>query len=73
VTVRTFLVRLGAAVAFWAGSILFCFLYSYVHPSSLAYVGLALIVGWYFYIPVLVVIVSVIWFLAGRSKRICQL
>jgi hypothetical protein len=69
VTVRKLLSRLGAALVLWAGTILLCVLYSHVHPSSSAYVALALLALWYVYIPILFVIVSAVSFMAERRKR----
>ena len=68
-TIRKLLSRLGFSLAVLVGSILLCVLYSYLHPSSLAYVALALLVLWYIYIPLLFVIVSGASFLAQRCKR----
>ena len=61
--------RLAVTLATWALLILGCFLYSYLHPSSLAYVGLFLLYGWYVYIPVLLVFVSVGWFITQRIRN----
>ena len=62
-----------AALALWAMLIASCFLYSYLHPSTLAYVGLALLVLWYLYIPVLFVVVAITWRLGqklvGRRRQ----
>src|ERR1019366_6575759 len=44
-------IRLFAAVVMWVFLISVCVLYSFIHPSGLAYVAEALVVLWYFYIP----------------------
>ena len=54
---RQILKWLLAAVALWALLIAFCFLY----PSRLGYVGLAFLVLWYVYIPILFVVVVAVW------------
>jgi len=64
--VRRALARLLLAVGLWFLLIAACFLYSYIRPSSLAYVGLAFLDLWYFYIPFLLVVVSVVWFFVQR-------
>jgi hypothetical protein len=64
VKIRRLLTRLGIALALWLGSMFFCALYSNVHPSSLAYVALFLLVGWYIYIPIFFVVVIVASFVA---------
>ena len=70
---KEILKRLIAAVVLWALLIASSFLYSYLHPSMLAYAGLALLVLWYFYIPVLFVVVTIAWPLAqkfaGRKRE----
>lgn len=70
--VRLSLKQLLATVALWALLIAFCFLYSFLHPSRLAYAGLALLVLWFVYIPLLFLIVFAAWpvaqSIAGRKR-----
>jgi len=58
---RQILKWLFAAVALWALLIGCCFLYSFLRPSPLAYLGLALLVLWYIHIPMLFVVVVAVW------------
>jgi hypothetical protein len=55
-------IRLFAAVVMWVFLISVCVLYSFIHPSDLAYAALALVVLWYFYIPFFFAVVSIAWF-----------
>jgi hypothetical protein len=64
-TIKRFL----AAVALWAVLTSGCFVFSFLHPSMLAYVGLGLLVLWYFWIPVLLALVSVVWFLFAKARK----
>ena len=66
---RLILKWLFAAVALWALLIAFCFLYSFLHPSRLAYAGLAFLVLWYVYIPILFVVVAAVWPLVQKIAR----
>lgn len=61
VIARKLLVRLLVAVTLWLLVIAGCFLYSFLHPSLVADLGLALLVLWYIYIPLMWCIVSVAW------------
>ncbi len=67
--VRLILKQLLATVALWALLIAFCFLYSFLHPSRLAYAGLALLVLWFVYIPLLFLIVFAAWPVAQSAGR----
>jgi hypothetical protein len=69
VSVRTWTVRLGISLALWVGTIILCFLYSYVHPSSLGYAALALLYLWYVYVPIIFVLVSVVSSMSRRRSR----
>ena len=60
------LIRFLAAIVMWVLLIAVCFLYSFIHPSSLALAGLALLVLWYFYIPFFFVVLSIAWFTAEK-------
>jgi len=57
--------RLLVAVSLWLLLVAACFL----QPRSLGYAGVALLHLWYFYIPFLLAIVSVAWFIVRRSAR----
>jgi hypothetical protein len=56
------LFRLLVTLGLWALLIAGCFLYSFLHPSAAGYVGLGLLVLWYFWIPFLFGLVSLSWF-----------
>ncbi len=63
------LTRLLMAIGLWILLTAGCFLYSFVRPSSLAYVALALLYGWYVYIPLLLAVVSIAWLVRGKMTR----
>ena len=67
---RKVLKRLLVAVGLWVLIIVGCFLYSFLHPSSMAYVALALLVLWYFYIPFLLAVVSIAWFTVQKLAEL---
>ena len=46
-----------------------CFLYSFLHPSNLAFAGLAFLTLWYFYIPFLLALVSLVWIVVQRIAK----
>jgi hypothetical protein len=64
------LMRLIAAVALWAAVIAVCFLYSFLHPSLVAYIGLAMLVLWYLYIPFLWCVVSIAWPIVQKLSQL---
>jgi len=70
VIARKVLKRLLVAVGLWVLLIASCFLYSSLHPSRLAYLGEALLVLWYFYIPYLLAVVSIAWFNAQELAKL---
>jgi len=70
VIARQILLRLLVGVSFWIVLVAGCFLSSFLHPSSLAFVGLALLYLWYVYIPVSVAAVSVVWLMVQRVARL---
>jgi hypothetical protein len=69
VIVRGLLTRLAVTLAVWVLLIVGCFLFSYLFPSSLAYVGLALLYGWYVCIPMLLIFVSIGWLITQRIRN----
>ena len=69
VFVRNFVQRLLVALSLWIVLIASCFLYSFLHPSGLAFAGLAFLTLWYFYIPFLLALVSIVWILVQRIAK----
>jgi len=69
VIVRKLLLRLLVAVSLWIALIAGCFVYSFLHPSDLAFAGLAFLALWYFYIPFLLAIVSLAWVAVQRIAK----
>ena len=70
VIARQVLTRLLVAVGLWVLLIAGCILYSFLHPSPVAYIGLALLILWYVYIPLLWCVVSIAWPIV---KKVLQL
>jgi len=62
--------RLIVAVALWAAFIAVCFLYSFLHPSPVAYIGLAMLVLWYLYIPLLWCVASIAWPIVQKLSQL---
>jgi hypothetical protein len=63
--VKRFLVAFVLWAVLTAGS----FVFSFLHPSSLAYAGLGLLVLWYLWIPILLALVSIAWFLCAKGQK----
>ena len=59
--VRKVLTQLLVAVGCWVLLIAGCILYSFLHPSRVAYIAGALLFLWYLYIPMLWVVVFIAW------------
>ncbi len=75
VIIRGFITRLAVTLGLWALLTGACFLYMYLH-SSASYLGIwayggftLLFFGWYVFIPVLMAVVSIVWFIAQRIAR----
>jgi hypothetical protein len=75
-TARTILKRFLWSLGVWFLIAGLCILSGFFRPSYFPYIGLALIYGWYFSIPVLFVVVSVVSFAThavrarnGSSRR----
>lgn len=67
---RKLLKRLLVTVALWVVLTAACFTYSLLHPSNFAYVGLFLLVGWFFFIPFVLAVVSVSWFICAKVSNL---
>jgi|CZKS01.1.fsa_nt_gi hypothetical protein len=70
VIAKEILVRLVVAVCLWALLIGGSILSGYVRPSLLPLAGLALLVLWYLYIPLLWCVVTIAW---SAVQRLAQL
>jgi hypothetical protein len=69
VFVRKLVERLLVTLTLWIALVAVCFLYSFLHPSGLAYAGLAFLTLWYFYIPFLLALVSLVWLAVQRIAK----
>jgi hypothetical protein len=61
-TVRLILKQLLWAIGLWFLIAAVCFLSGFLRPSYLPYIALAMVYGWYFSIPILFAVVSIISF-----------
>jgi hypothetical protein len=68
--IRQILMRLLVAVRLWALLIAGIALYCFLRPSPVAYIGLAMLILWYVYIPLLWCVVSIAW---PIMKKLSQL
>jgi hypothetical protein len=69
VFVRKLVQRLLVALSLWVVLIAGCFLYSFLHPSNLAFAGLDFLTLWYFYIPFLLTLVCLVWIAVQRIVK----
>jgi hypothetical protein len=67
-TVRVILKRFLWAIGMWFLITAVCFLSGFVRPSYLPYIALFMIYGWYFTIPILFAVLSIVSF-ALRTVR----
>ena len=67
---KEILARLLVAVCVWALLIAGSVLYGYARPSPLPYAGLALLIFWYLYIPLLWCVVTIAWSAVQRLARL---
>ncbi len=70
VIAKEIVVRLFVAVFLWALLIVCSIYYPYARPSLLPYAGLALLILWYLYIPLLWCVVTITW---SAVQRLAQL
>lgn len=61
-TVRFILKQLLWAIGLWFLIAAVCFVFGFLRPSYLPYIALAMVYGWYFTIPTLFAVVSIISF-----------
>lgn len=67
---RQFLKRLLVALILWAVLTAGGFSYGFLKHSGAAYVGLFFLVGWFFFIPLLLALVSVTWFIWAKVSNL---
>ena len=67
---RKILERFVAAICLWAVLAGACFSYAFLKHSGASYLALFLLVGWYFFIPSLLTLVSVTWFVWGKLRNL---
>jgi TRAP-type C4-dicarboxylate transport system permease small subunit len=69
VIAKEIVIRLFVAVFLWAFLIVGFIYYPYSHPTMLPYLGLAFLVLWYFYIPLLWCVVTIAWWAVQRLAQ----